>query len=102
MARRTPAGNRWGPPTLALLGGHRFVWVEELFVKVSDLVDAELGISSRSRFGGRLSGGPMTGDNSRQAYMLACSFVSFVRFYLQLRRVPWCAGGAVSPAFSLG
>ena len=43
------------------------MWVEEPFVKVSDLVDAELGLSSRSRFGGRLSGGPMTGDNSRNA-----------------------------------
>ena len=41
--------------------------VEEPFVRASDLVEAELGLSSRSRFGGRLPGGPMTGDNSRKA-----------------------------------
>ena len=58
--------------------GGRLVWVEEPLVKVSDLADVELGLSSRSRFGGRPSGGPITGDSTRNAEAMAVQVSCFV------------------------
>ena len=67
--RLIPTGNGTSvvPPTLEPTDGRRFVPVEEPFVRASDLAEVELGLSLRFRLGGRLSGGPMTGDNSRHA-----------------------------------
>ena len=67
--RLVPTGNGTSvvPPTLELTDVRRFVPVEELFVRASDLAEVELGLSLRFRFGGRLPGGPMTGDTSRSA-----------------------------------
>ena len=58
--RLIPTGNGTivVPPTLEPPDGRRLVPVEEPFVRAYDLVEVELGLSLRSRFGGRLPGVP--------------------------------------------
>ena len=55
------------PPTPELTEVRRFVPVEEPLVRASDLVEVDLGLSWRFLFGGRLPGGPITGDTSLSA-----------------------------------